>query len=424
MSQTTSRSTVVGVFRDRAKAEEAVDALHRAGFRDDQIGFAAHEGETPEGSEAIGHGTEAGEGATKGVVSGGIIGAVLGALATGLIPGIGPVIAGGLLAGIVGGAAVGAAAGGLMGALVGSMGVPEEEARYYDQEFRSGRTIVTVKADGRYDEAQRILRQYDAYDVESRDAATAPTASTTRDFATASTAGTDVQSRPREVSGDATRPAAGQQTLQLREEELQPRKQAVETGQVTLGKEVVEQERTLEVPTTREEVYVERHAVERRPSDRPVGEVADQTIEVPVREERVETEKQPVVYEEVGVTKQQVTSTQPVSDTVRREELRVQQEGDVRLSGAQAGTTTTTWEQAMPSYRQRWQQRYGTTGRWEESEPAYRYGWELRQRPEYRGRTWSDVESQVQRDWTTRHPATPWDRARESVREAWEQATD
>jgi uncharacterized protein (TIGR02271 family) len=325
------------------------------------------------------------------------------------------VIAGGLLAGIVGGAAVGAAAGGLMGALVGSMGVPEEEARYYDQEFRSGRTIVTVKADGRYDEAQRILRQYDAYDVTSQPgAATAPVGAATA-------AGEAPASRPRDLSGEATRAAAGQQTLELREEQLQARKQPVETGQVTLGKDVVEEQRTMEVPTTREEVYVERHAVERRPADRPVGETAEQTIEVPVREERVETEKQPVVYEEVGVAKQQVTTTQPVSDTVRREELRVQQEGDVRVGGAEAATG---WEQAMPSYRQRWQQRYGTTGRWEESEPAYRYGWELRHRPEYRGRSWSEVESQVQRDWATRNPATPWERARDNVREAWEQATD
>src|SRR5919199_5876931 len=171
MTQATQRSTVVGVFHDRRRAEEAVQELHRAGFGDDQIGFAAREGEAPEGSAAIGEGHEggeAGEGAAKGAVGGGIIGAVLGALATGLIPGIGPVIAGGLLAGIVGGAVVGAAGGGLLGALTGSMGVPEEEARYYDQEFKSGRTIVTVKADGRYDEAQRILRDYDAYDVSSQ----------------------------------------------------------------------------------------------------------------------------------------------------------------------------------------------------------------------------------------------------------------
>ena len=34
------RSAVVGVFRDRAKASEAITALNAAGFRNDQIGFA------------------------------------------------------------------------------------------------------------------------------------------------------------------------------------------------------------------------------------------------------------------------------------------------------------------------------------------------------------------------------------------------
>jgi uncharacterized protein (TIGR02271 family) len=407
MTQATQRSTVVGVFRDRSRAEEAVDALHRAGFRDDQIGFAAREGEAPEGSEAIaeGHeGGEAGEGAAKGAVGGGIIGGILGALATGLIPGVGPIIAGGLLAGIVGGVAIGAAGGGLLGALTGSMGVPEEEARYYDEEFRSGRTLVTVKADGRYDEAQRILRQYDAYDVQSQDGGTA--------------AGTTERERF-DTTGATSRTGATEGTVQLREEELRTRKESVETGQVSLGKQVVEEQKSLEVPVTREEVYVERRAVD-RPADRPIDE-ASRTIEVPVREERVDVEKQPVVYEEVGVRKQEVVENQPVSETVHREELRVDKEGDVNLSGATGGGGTTSWETAMPTYRQRWQQRSGTTGgRWEDVEAGYRYGWEMRNRPEYRGRSWTDIESEAQRDWTTRNPNTPWDRARESVREGWE----
>ena len=45
--------------------------------------------------------------------------------------------------------------------------------------------------------------------------------------------------------------------------------QHVESGEVTLGKEVVEERKTLQVPVTREEVYVERHAVD-RPADRPI----------------------------------------------------------------------------------------------------------------------------------------------------------
>jgi len=110
--------------------------------------------------------------------------------------------------------------------------------------------------------------------------------------------------------------------LRLREEELVARKQSVETGRVRLGKEIVSEERTLEVPVTREEVTIERRPIERRPSDKPIEE-AGRTIEVPVRAERIEIEKQPVVYEEVGVRKNQVTQTERVSGTVRREEARI-----------------------------------------------------------------------------------------------------
>jgi len=117
-------------------------------------------------------------------------------------------------------------------------------------------------------------------------------------------------------------------TLRLREEELQARKTSVETGRVHLGKEVVEEERTLEVPVTREEVTIERHPVDRRPSDQPINATESETIRVPVREERVEVEKQPVVYEEVGVARRVKQETQQVSDSVRREELRVDKDGD------------------------------------------------------------------------------------------------
>jgi uncharacterized protein (TIGR02271 family) len=118
-------------------------------------------------------------------------------------------------------------------------------------------------------------------------------------------------------------------TLRLREEELQARKTSVETGRVHLGKEVVEEQRTVDVPVTREEVTIERRPVDRRPSDQPIDATERDTVRVPVREERVEVEKQPVVYEEVGVGKRVTQETQQVSDTVRREELRMDKDGDV-----------------------------------------------------------------------------------------------
>ena len=91
-----------------------------------------------------------------GAVTGGIVGGIIGVAAGLLLPFIGPAIAGGVLIAALGGAALGAVAGGFMGAFV-SMGVPEEQARQYEQEFKAGRTIVTVKTDDHQQDALNIL---------------------------------------------------------------------------------------------------------------------------------------------------------------------------------------------------------------------------------------------------------------------------
>jgi len=162
----TDRSTVVGVFELRSEAEAAIYELQRAGFRDDQIGFIVRNEDAGTTVED-GNTTEKAPGATTAAVSGGIIGGVVGAVAALLIPGIGPAIAGGILVAVLGGAAIGAAAGGIVGALIG-MGVPEEEAHYYEGEFHSGRTLVTVKADGRQQEATEILHRNGGYAADTR----------------------------------------------------------------------------------------------------------------------------------------------------------------------------------------------------------------------------------------------------------------
>ena len=155
-------STVVGVFADQARAEQAIQALEHAGFTDKQIGFIRPGEKTPGETR-----TDTGTKVAAGVGSGGIVGGLIGAAAALVIPGLGPAIAGGILAATLGGAAIGAVAGGLIGALT-NLGVPEEDARYYQSELQAGRTLVIVKADHRQQEASNILHQYGAYDASAR----------------------------------------------------------------------------------------------------------------------------------------------------------------------------------------------------------------------------------------------------------------
>lgn len=117
--------------------------------------------------------------------------------------------------------------------------------------------------------------------------------------------------------------------LRLRQEELDISKDKVETGEVILSKEIVEEQKTIDVPVTHEEVVIERRAIDHESSDSPIG--AEETIHIPVSEERVEVGKHTVVTGEVSAYKREVEETQHVEETLRREEARVNTTGDAHV---------------------------------------------------------------------------------------------
>jgi uncharacterized protein (TIGR02271 family) len=199
---------------------------------------------------------------------------------------------------------------------------------------------VTIERDAISEADERAL--YDHYGLDysrSRSASQLPESATPRATAAGDQPRETARERWEDRGRDATertRPADTGGRLELREEELRAQRRSVETGEVQVRKEVVEEGRTLEVPVTREEVYIERRPVEgRQVSDRPIDE--GETLRIPVREEEVTVEKQPVVREEIEIGKRQVQDTEQVSGTVRREEARIEREGDVdvRDSGRQ-----------------------------------------------------------------------------------------
>jgi hypothetical protein len=157
-TDSTARATVVGLFHNQVDAERAIRRLKEEGFSESQIGVAIKDRQQQD-DLIEGTGTQAAEGAATGAIGGGVLGGVIGLLAgvgALAIPGVGPIIAGGTLASTLAGAGIGAAAGGLLGALVG-MGVPEEDARHFDEGFRAGGTLVTVDAGNRVEEARDCL---------------------------------------------------------------------------------------------------------------------------------------------------------------------------------------------------------------------------------------------------------------------------
>lgn len=302
---TNEGGTVVGLFHDQPSAEAAIRRLQAAGFTEEQIGVAVRDRERQD-SLRESTGTQAGDEAAKGAVGGGVVGGVIGLLAgvgALAIPGVGPIIAGGALASTLAGAGIGAAAGGLIGALVG-MGVPEEEARHFERGFQEGGILVTVQAGTRAELAREALSQSGA-DLGPAYA----------ERGTARSAA-DVGTQDRE-------------RMELREEQLDVDKRQVEAGEVRVRKEVHTEQKNIDVPVTREEVVIERHPVAgREASGEAIGE---DEVRIPLKEEEVDVRKRAVVREEISVGKRPVEETRTVSDTVRREEAKVESEGDVGI---------------------------------------------------------------------------------------------
>ena len=137
---------VTGLFKTRAAAEAAVDALIKRGYTRDDISVMMSDA-TKSKEFAIETGTHAADGAGIGGAVGGTVGAVLAAIAavgTSLaLPGLGLIVAGPIVAALAG-AGAGGATGGLIGALIGA-GIPEHRAKVYDAGLRSGGILLGIE---------------------------------------------------------------------------------------------------------------------------------------------------------------------------------------------------------------------------------------------------------------------------------------
>lgn len=170
--------------------------------------------------------------------------------------------------------------------------------------------------------------------VENEDWSEAPDAGTQAPYATDDA----YRSEAASATGESYDRTGEGDRLERREERLTVDKTAEQTGSVHVGKHVEEDRQAVDVPVEREEVTLERHAVD-RPATPEVR--SDDSIDVPVYEERVETDKEARVVEELEVGKRTVADTEHVEDTVRREEFDIEEAGSgTPRDRAQKGEST------------------------------------------------------------------------------------
>lgn len=276
----TGRS-IIGVFDEPAMADRAIDALQNAGFSGDQI---YHSRQHASG--------------------------------------------GGFLAGIKHLFSGDDSPSENVGHDLADMGVSENQAHYYENEAQAGHEVVAVRANGREQEAMDILNTNGAYNYEMRHGNVQ--AGSTSPVNTTRTTGAKAPHT------NEYAPTTDEHVLKLREEQLSVNKQQAQTGEVQLGKNVVSEQKTVNVPVTHEEAYLERRPATDAMTNNttPIGE--GETIRVPMSEEKVNVSKDNVVTGEVSLDKRAVQGTQKVTDTVKREEAHVEQQGDAPIHGTQS----------------------------------------------------------------------------------------
>ena len=318
-----SYKRAAGLFYSRDEAEAAVRDLKDVGYDMNNISIVAKNADQIGGRDTTEEtGNKADDGAATGAVTGGTLGGLTGllvGLGTLAIPGIGPILLAGAtattIATTLAGAGIGAAAGGLIGGLIG-LGIPEEKAKVYNDRVKTGSFLVMV--DGNMAEITRAesimqrngVEEFGIYDVPGARA----------------TAVTEVDDDIRTRTD-----VADNEKIRLYEERLLVNKQRQKAGDVSIGKRVETNTANVSVPLEKERIVIERSDVKGRKAVRPgtANFAGGNVANVELYEETANIEKQAFVREEVSVRKEVETETVTGSETIRREELEVDADGDV-----------------------------------------------------------------------------------------------
>ena len=130
--------------------------------------------------------------------------------------------------------------------------------------------------------------------------------------------GAEPEEGANEPRGDGDLDGGDDLTVQRSEEELRAGVREREAGKVNVKKRVRTERERIAVPKKREEVSVERVAVDREAQP---GEMGEDEVSVTVIEEEVVVDKRAVVKEEIRVRKDVVEDEEVVEEDVRKEEI-------------------------------------------------------------------------------------------------------
>lgn len=142
----------------------------------------------------------------------------------------------------------------------------------------------------------------------------------------------DYQPKESEQSSGKKLEAGENVSIPVIEERLKIDKEIVETGSVHISKKVHEKEETIDLPGSREELDIERVAINKYVEEAPpaIRHEGDKMI-IPVLREVAVVEKRLVLVEELHVTKRQVKTEDRQSVTLRKEEVNIDRKKSDKL---------------------------------------------------------------------------------------------
>ena len=144
----------------------------------------------------------------------------------------------------------------------------------------------------------------------------------------------------------------------------------------------------------------------------------DTSVNINETSEEPVVSKQARVVEEVVVGKDVSQQQQKVHDTVRKTSVDVQ-----RGEGTPAqGTRSAQPSEFEPDFRRHCQVTFPNS-RYEDYSSAYEFGSRMSADTRYRGKNYTDVESNLRRDYEAAYPGSAWDRFKNAVRYGWDRAT-
>lgn len=140
-------------------------------------------------------------------------------------------------------------------------------------------------------------------------------------------------------------------------------------------------------------------------------------------EDRVED-----ILERTGARDVSSTGAASADDEVgvgaRTETRRMAQPATSGVRATERASEVAGWSTYQNDCRRDYESRYATSGaQWSTMEPAYQFGHRMATDARYRGRAWSDVESDMRTAYLREKPNSTWESVKDAVRYGWERVS-